>query len=170
MKIKQELRRFLRAHYSQGRELLLALSGGPDSQALFHLLVEFRYPFRVAHVDHAWRPESAKEAKALEELCRQHKIPFHLKTLNPDEMQGNLEDACRQERLSYFQELSTQWNCQAVVLGHHADDQAETVLKRLFEGASLEKLAGIRSVGRVSAPPSGIGQTSLTVPVQFRIN
>ncbi|MCH9609076.1 MAG: tRNA(Ile)-lysidine synthase [Chlamydiales bacterium] len=121
---------------------LLALSGGPDSIALFHLMVRAKVAFEVAHVDHGWREESYREAKELEQLCQKHQIPFHLKVL---EIKGvNLEDRCRQERLAFFKCLN-----QHVLVGHHADDQAETVLKRIFEGARLNKLKGLSVVSKV---------------------
>jgi len=96
--------------------------------------------FAVAHIDHGWREESASEAKALYELCKTHKVTFHLKKLNPAEAQGNLEAACRFERLKFFKELVALYGYQGVFLGHHKDDVSETVLKKVFEGARLDCL------------------------------
>lgn len=138
---------FLLKHYDSKRPLLLALSGGPDSLALFYMLLELGYPFAVAHVDHGWRPESGAEAAYLAKLAKDFKIPFHLKTLNPQLMRGNLEAACREERLQFFKSLCSEFNYQAVLTGHHADDRAETVLKRLFEGSRLTHLSGLQEVG-----------------------
>ncbi|MCE5316521.1 MAG: tRNA lysidine(34) synthetase TilS [Parachlamydia sp.] len=144
---------FLHLHYDPSRPLLLALSGGPDSLALLHLLIEHRrlHPlsFGLAHVDHGWRPESGDEARLLQQMARALELPFHLKRLHPKEMQGNLEAACRDERLKFFKELCRLHNYQAVLLAHHADDQTETVLKRVLEGVSLPYLSSMRPVSVV---------------------
>lgn len=143
MDLNKTLLDFLLAHCDQKHPLLLALSGGGDSMALFYLLIESGWPFEVAHVNHGWRAESGEEAAYLEQLCRTHQISFHLHHLYRDKMKGNLEDLARQGRLLFFRNLCTLHSFQGVLLGHHADDQAETVLKRIFEGASLPKLKGL---------------------------
>jgi tRNA(Ile)-lysidine synthase len=139
----EESLRFLEAP----RRVLLALSGGPDSMALFQVLTKQRLglDWAVAHVDHGWRKESAEEAIQLEALCRAHSIPFYLKTLDVESCTGNQEEHCRQERLRFFREICTQQGYQAVLMAHQMNDQAETVLKRVFEGASLIRTEGMRS-------------------------
>lgn len=143
--IEKELFPFLDAVYDPERPVLLALSGGVDSLALFYSLLDYcqkkDFMFAAAHVDHGWRQKSCEEAKALETLCNDNFVPFHLKTLDRAAMKGNLEEACRLERLSFFTELSGEHDYQAVILGHHADDMAEGVIKRMFEGVSLSKLS-----------------------------
>jgi len=133
--------------------VLIALSGGPDSMALLHMLLEYRKTnsviFGVAHIDHGWRDKSASEAKQLESLCLENHIPFHLKQIRPEEMKGNLEDACRDVRYQFFKQLCEEQGYQAVLLGHHMDDQAETVLKRVFEGARLERSGGMKEVASI---------------------
>jgi len=126
------------------RKTLLGLSGGPDSLALFFYLLEKGDPFGVAHVDHGWREESRDEAKELQALAEEYKIPFHLKRL--DAIKGNLENESRNERLKFFKEVCQQFGYEGVILGHHADDQAETVCKRIFEGAPLTKLGAMEEV------------------------
>lgn len=122
------------------RPVLLGLSGGADSLCLFRALLECGCPFAVAHIDHGWRPESGAEAEELKHMADLKKIPFHLKRLDPSCLRGNLEAACREERLQFFKELCLEYGYQAVLLGHHADDRAETVLKHVLEGASLPYL------------------------------
>lgn len=144
---------FLQQHYDPTRPVLLALSGGPDSLSLLHLLLRYRkknpLQLGVAHVDHHWRPESSGEAEVLRMVLERLKVPFHLKEIDPKKMEGNLEAACRQERLKFFHELCEKYKYQSVFLGHHADDQAETVLKRVLEGANLPYLAGLQPVNDV---------------------
>lgn len=144
--------KFLNSHCDWSRPVLIGLSGGPDSMALLHLLRECTQKkdlrIGVAHVNHCWRAESSYEAAQLEELVKNLGYSFHLKVLNPSELTGNLEDACRRERLAFFNELTHAYGYQAVILGHHRDDQAETVLKRFLEGASLVNLKGMEEIKR----------------------
>lgn len=144
-RILTTVKQFLISHSTKGRPLILGLSGGPDSLALFHLLHRcqkfFPLTLHIAHVDHGWRQESGQEAEQLQKEVESLGYRFHLHTL-----QGipSKEDIARQERLLFFRRLYDELQAQAVILGHHAGDQAETILKRIFEGASLEALSGIR--------------------------
>lgn len=144
----QVLDQFLLQYHLHQQSLLLALSGGPDSLCLFHCLLicqkKFSFSFHVAHVDHGWRAESAMEAAALQQLAQNYGIPFHTKKLDPHQLKGNLENACRQERQLFFAEICQKYHLQGVLLGHHRDDQAETVLKRLLEGSHWTNLIGLR--------------------------
>lgn len=141
---------FLKEHLDSARPVLLALSGGPDSLALLHVLDKIRkkLPLHIgiAHIDHAWREESAQEAEDLRKIVEKMGLRFHLKRLDISNLSGNLEAACRRERLKFYKELSQRDGYQAVLLAHHANDQAETVLKRVLEGAELSSLSGLRPV------------------------
>lgn len=141
---------FLRAHCRLEQPLLLALSGGADSLCLFHALLachkHLPVKFHVAHVDHGWRSESPCEAKALKQLADSHGIPYHFRTLDPALIIGNAEDYCRNQRILFFKELCLSYDFAGVLLGHHGDDQAETVLKRVLEGASLGRLSGLQPI------------------------
>lgn len=142
----EHLRRFLAYHAEGEAPLLLALSGGADSLCLFYALLKCQKPFHVAHVDHGWREESLEEARILEELAMGHKIPFHKKRLNPNELKhDNLENGCRIARYAFFRELSERHGFQGVLVGHHADDKAETILKRVLEGSHWSHFEGLRS-------------------------
>ncbi len=134
---------FLHENYRSG-PLLLALSGGPDSLALYDLLIQTNFPFIVAHVDHGWRKESAQEALTLKEMVEGDSIPFFQIQLKMDPLASNIEALARDERLLFFSTLYKQHSCRALLLAQHADDLAETVIKRVFEGATLSKLHGIR--------------------------
>ena len=149
MKIYKLLKKFLDHHTDRQKPLVCALSGGADSMCLFyHLqqLGQFYSELHVAHVDHGWRVESKKEAESLRQLADENGILFHLKVLDINRLRGNLEDTCRLERIKFFVDCAQNTGAQAVVLGHHADDQAETVLKRVLEGASLNKIPGIKAL------------------------
>ena len=147
--IVQTVKRFLKQNFRQGKTLLLGLSGGPDSLALLHLLIESQkglsFELHVAHVDHRWRKESCEEASFLKEYVQKLKIPFHLHTL----AEGcSSEQRAREERLLFFSSLVHKLESQALILGHHGDDQSETVLKRILEGASLSLMGGMTPSSR----------------------
>ncbi|WP_068467906.1 tRNA lysidine(34) synthetase TilS [Candidatus Protochlamydia phocaeensis] len=152
MPIVETVSAFLNRYCSVEEPLLLAFSGGPDSLCLFYSLLACQkirpFVFHVAHVDHGWRPGSGREAEYLRQLASQHGIPFHLTTLQPDSMQGNLEAACRDARYRFFNALCQKYGFQAVMLGHQSDDQAETVLKRIFEGSYWRNLSGLKEETR----------------------
>jgi len=146
--MEQHVTQFLQRHYDPAKPVLLALSGGPDSLALLHLLLRYRetapLTFGIAHVDHSWREESEKEALLLQALADKAKLPFHLKKLPKPTFLKNLEEEGRLKRLEFYREICRAHGYQAVLLAHHADDQAETVLKRVLEGASLPFLCGLK--------------------------
>ena len=127
------------------RRVLVAFSGGPDSQALlFALSLNKNIEIGVAHVDHGWRKESAREAADLKKQVEALGLPFYLKTLDPEKFIGNKEQVCREARYAFFKEICDREGYQAVFLGHHRDDLAETILKRILEGASIVAMGGIK--------------------------
>lgn len=148
--IRRTIYAFFQRQLNPAKALLLALSGGPDSRALLHLLIEYRkkvpFELHIAHIDHGWRSESQEEAKSLENLLRSLDCPFHLKVLKKEELKGNLEEACRDKRLEFFKELCQKYSFQGVVLGHHANDQAETILKKIFENSHLAQLSAMQEI------------------------
>lgn len=141
--MQQLEKKFLQFFENEKGPYLLALSGGPDSMALFHLLLRNGCDFSAAHIDHGWRKESGHEAEVLREMCRERNVPFYLKKLEISKKNNNLEDRARKQRLLFFRELCREKQFKGVLLAHHADDQAETVLKRVLEGASLARLRGL---------------------------
>lgn len=143
------LSKFFKERGYLGQPLLLAFSGGPDSLALLYLLKEskknFPLNFALAHVDHGWRKESEQEVEKIKCLAENLGLDLHLKKLDPVGSGENLEAVCREERLKFFSSLCREYGYEAVLLAHHADDLAETVLKRTFEGVTLPYLSSIRN-------------------------
>lgn len=141
----EKTKHYLETTLSKEKKYLLALSGGPDSMALFHLLFEGGWNFSVCHVDHGWRKESGDEAKKLEAMAKSHSIPFLLHQIDSKDLEkGNREDFYRQKRLLFFKQQYDAGGFDALFMGHHADDQVETILKRVFEGSYLTHLSGMK--------------------------
>lgn len=130
---------FLRVHWDQKRPILLGYSGGPDSKVLLYALLECGVKPSIAHVDHGWREESAHEAYLLKEEASRLGCPFFSTRLIPKEKS---EDEARIGRYGFFSEVVS--SHAALLLAHTADDLAETVLKRVLEGANLSSLGSMQ--------------------------
>lgn len=140
---------FLKSKNASNQPILMGYSGGCDSKALLYLSLEcsllFKFPLHVAHIDHGWREESGKQAKMLQEEVEGLGLDFHLKVLRFEDFEKkNLEQQGRERRLLFFKELYQKLDCQALLLAHQAEDQAEVVLKRICEGAHLTSLRGMQ--------------------------
>lgn len=137
---------FLDQQLATDRPCLLALSGGPDSMALLYLLIAYQkkrpnFSFHIAHVNHNYRKESNQEAEYLGQLSDKYNLVYHETVLEP--IHRDLENSFRKKRYQFFIDLHQKWNFEALLTAHHRDDQVETVLKRILEGAAIYKLTGI---------------------------
>nr|WP_318248317.1 tRNA lysidine(34) synthetase TilS [Novosphingobium percolationis] len=137
--------RDLAALRPEGRARLgLAVSGGPDSVALLLLMHEVApHDFAVATVDHGLRPESAHEAGAVAALCAARAIPHTTLTLALAPGTG-VQERARAARYAALGDWAGREGLAALVVAHHADDQAETLAMRLNRGAGVRGLAGMR--------------------------
>lgn len=137
----------------KGKRLLVGVSGGPDSLALLNFLWEEQQLHRdfymiVANVDHMFRGvESFNEAKFVESFCAGKDIPFRMKRINVPEYikktGKSSEVAGRECRYQFFAEVMNECQLTHLTLGHHGDDQIETMLMRLTRGSSGTARAGI---------------------------
>jgi len=128
------------------RRIGLAVSGGPDSLALLLLAAAAR-PGRVeaATVDHGLRPESASEAAMVAGLCAGLGVPHRTLPADwPEPPSANVQAAARAMRYRLLNEWAIERGLAAVATGHHADDQAETLLMRMLRGAGVGGLGGTR--------------------------
>lgn len=147
----KQVAEFLKRHWDQKSPLLLACSGGTDSKALLYVLYESRVNLHVAHVDHGWRAKSAEEAEKLKKEVASLGYPFHSTRLVPSGK--NREAAARQKRIEFFRSLFEKFPFQALLLAHQAEDLAETVLKRILEGAHLSSAGGMQSLSHLENLP-----------------
>ncbi|WGH79376.1 tRNA lysidine(34) synthetase TilS [Jannaschia ovalis] len=122
----------------------IAISGGGDSTALLLLAQEAGHPLRAATVDHGLRDSSAAEARAVAGLCDARGIPndILILSLNPGPA---LQARARDARYAALADWARAQDLAAVLLGHSADDVAETLLMRLADGAGLDGLARMRA-------------------------
>ena len=140
--MKEKIESFLNDHLRGAHPVLLGFSGGGDSLALAYLLHDLHIPVHLAHFDHGWREESRKEADDLKIWAQQMELPFYAERWEKPEPS---ELRARNARYAFFENLFEKHTYQALVLAHHADDQAETVLKRLLEGAHFHNFKAMQS-------------------------
>ncbi|MCS6856733.1 MAG: tRNA lysidine(34) synthetase TilS [Sandaracinaceae bacterium] len=129
-----------------GDRILVAVSGGPDSMALFHALFRLRhtlgFEIEAATVDHGLRPTSAKEHEAVAEHIRSHGIRCAVLSLGLKDGPA-LQERARKARYQALFEEAQRVKASHVAVGHTLDDQAETVLARLLRGSGIRGLAAI---------------------------
>ncbi|HSV94084.1 MAG TPA: tRNA lysidine(34) synthetase TilS, partial [Desulfobacterales bacterium] len=137
-----------------GDAVLVAVSGGADSTALLHLLhgraERLGLRLGVGHLDHGLRPESAAEALAVERLAGRLGLAAHIERADVQRLRHRLgtsiETAAREARYDFLRRTAGSHGYRKVALGHHADDNAETLLLHLLRGSGRSGLGGIRAV------------------------
>lgn len=126
---------------SRQKRWLAGVSGGADSVALLHLLVERGFSkVIVCHLDHGLRGRaSTEDAKFVQRLAAKLGVEFASGRVDVarrmHERSESLETAARQARHGFFAECARKYRCPRVLLAHHAGDQAETVLWNLLRGS-----------------------------------
>jgi tRNA(Ile)-lysidine synthase len=135
----------------RGEKVLVAVSGGPDSLALLHLLWEIREELGISlvvgHLNHGLRPEAEKEKSFVRKAAARLEIPFHSKRADVRAWQRarnlSLQEAAREVRYAFLLAAARKHRATKVALGHTADDQAESMIMRFLRGAGTRGLAGI---------------------------
>ena len=148
----------------EANKLLVAVSGGPDSVALVHLLEGADYSLELAHFDHALRESSAEDAEFVGSLAATLTLPFHTERTEVAAVAKakgwNVEDGARRLRYGFLTRTAKRVGAQAVVTGHTQDDQAETVLMQLLRGAAYA--SGMKRVqGKVVRPLLNVSRGAL---------
>ncbi len=156
--LTQQLLKTIRKQQSlrAGDRVIAAVSGGADSVALLKLLLELRAELgivlSVAHVNHKLRAEeSDADARFVAELAKRHELELHScdAPVDPSSASG-IEAAARELRYAFFRRLATKdgpgdskATANKIATAHTLDDQAETVLLRIFRGTGIRGLSGI---------------------------
>jgi tRNA(Ile)-lysidine synthase len=148
-----------------GETVLIAVSGGADSTALFYLMsrlaAEWRLRLHVLHVDHHLRPDSQRDADAVITLASRLGVPADVVDVEVARV-GSLEDAARRARYAALDATAGRVGAHRIALGHTADDQAETVLMRVLSGSGLRGLAAMAPVrGAIIRPLLGLRRPAL---------
>lgn len=129
-------------------DIALALSGGIDSMVLYHLLTsEYKHTYRtltVIHVNHNVREASEEEAAYIKSMTQHERIRCEMTKLDFED--GFSQEAGRIKRYEFFQSVLKDLNINYLLMGHHKDDQYETVLQQLLTGRHLYGNLGIPGI------------------------
>ncbi len=147
--------------------LIIGLSGGADSVALLHVLVDLGYTCRPAHCNFQLRGEESERDEQFA-MARAHALGLPIETIRFDTSQYarehklSIEMAARELRYRWFEELRLQHRAAHIAVGHHADDNIETVLLNLIRGTGLKGLTGMQAAnGYVIRPLLGVNRQDI---------
>jgi tRNA(Ile)-lysidine synthetase-like protein len=141
--------------FTSGDKVIVAVSGGPDSLCLLHILYKLKERLNislyVAHVNHCLRGnESDEDEKFVKEFCKKINVEFRSIKVDINKVASKYNLSCetagRKIRYEFFEELKSQFGAQKIAVAHNANDQAETVLMRIMRGTGLDGLTGIKPV------------------------
>jgi tRNA(Ile)-lysidine synthase len=141
-----------------GAKLIVGVSGGADSVALLHVLLQLHYSCVVAHCNfHLRGNESDEDVQFVGQLCEKWNIPFEtidFDTKNKAKERGiSIEMAARDLRYAWFEALRQRHQAVAVAIAHHLDDSIETFFINLARGTGLRGLVGIQALqGNIIRP------------------
>lgn len=155
---------YIQQHHmiQQGDRIVLGFSGGPDSVALLHLLLEYRekaaFELCALHVNHNLRGEEAlRDADFTKEFCRQRQVEYICVSrdvaalAHAEGMSG--EEAGRVARHQALCQHMKEWKGNKIALAHHKNDEAETMIHHLCRGSGLTGLCGIYPVQQEKIRP-----------------
>jgi tRNA(Ile)-lysidine synthase len=162
--LAENLNRALRKSESltPGERVGVAVSGGADSVALLHLLLEMREQagivLSVAHFNHKLRGKASDaDENFVRKLAAEHGLEFFVAhediAARAKRERGNLEEVARKARYAFFEKLVREERIAKIAVAHTADDQAETVMAHILRGTGLAGLGGIHpQAGAVFRP------------------
>lgn len=152
--LEKKVRAFLQRRDIEmnNKRVLIGVSGGPDSLALLNYFSGIKSLFNLhivaAHVDHMFRgEESLEDAKYVQQFCEERNIPFEMEQIDvPSFIKKtgkSSQTAARECRYDFYKRIMKLHNIDYLALGHHGDDQIETILMRLTRGSTGKARAGI---------------------------
>jgi tRNA(Ile)-lysidine synthase len=151
--------------------VLVAVSGGPDSLCLLHVLWTEREArglggVEVAHLDHGLRgTESAAEAEWVAEWCRERGIVCHVGRADvaASKRGRSVQEAARAARYEFLEQTAVRIGADKIATGHTRDDQAETVLANILRGTGMDGLRGIPAMRELAGQRGRIVRPLLDV-------
>lgn len=150
------------ANHPPTKRYLIGVSGGRDSVVLLHVLHGLGYrKLVVCHVNHGLRGRaSTQDAVFVKKLAQRLGLEFEGIKADvaalAETRKASIETTAREVRLEFFAEMARRHRCPRVLLAHHAEDQAETVLMRVLRGTGIGGLGGMAEETTVT-----VGKTKL---------
>lgn len=143
--------KYLNELIKENDKVVVAVSGGPDSMFLLHLLCNIKknknYKLIVAHINHNVRKESADEKLKIEDYCKINNIIFEYLKIEkyPKE---NFHDYARKVRYNFFDNIVNKYKAKYLLTAHHGDDLMETILMRIVRGSSFNGYSGFNKISK----------------------
>lgn len=134
---------------AEGQRVLLAVSGGRDSVVLCHLFAQSGIGFGIAHCNFNLRPhECDRDEQFVRRLAESYGVQFHLARFDTlsyaKDNRLSVEEAARQLRYDFFEQVRSESGYDLIATAHHADDAVETFFINLLRGTGISGLHGIK--------------------------
>lgn len=137
----------------KGDNIVIGVSGGPDSICLLHILnllkEKLGIQIFVAHINHMIRKEADKETEYVQDFCKKLGVQCFVKKIDVQkiakEQKIGTEEAGRNIRYAFFQEVLEKLNANKIATAHNANDKAETVILNILRGSGTSGLKGIEA-------------------------
>lgn len=143
-KLKKELK------IANQTPIVIAFSGGMDSVCLLNLFWKYNKNLIVAHFNHSLRDTAERDEIFSRKTAQELKLPFVTEkadvTSYANEKRLSIEEAARKLRYEFLYRVAQGYGSEYIAVGHHADDQVETVFMHLFRGSGLSGLSGMREI------------------------
>jgi tRNA(Ile)-lysidine synthase len=149
-KVKSAIKKY--GMIEKGDRIVVAVSGGPDSMALLTCLNFLSYEYDIhlfiAHLNHGIRQEHAdRDEQFVRQISQNMGIPFESKRIHVPSLKRNsgksLEEIGREERYRFLINVTNHFGAQKIALGHHLQDQTETIVMNFLRGSGSEGLKGM---------------------------
>ena len=143
------------ANLRENEPVLLAFSGGADSSALLHLLVndarENGFTVHAAHFNHGIRGDEAeRDASFCKSVAEKYGIPFHLEKGDVPSLarshKNSIEQEAREQRYAFFEKVMRENGIRLLLTAHHAEDNIESILLHTLRGSGIAGLCGIKEL------------------------
>lgn len=157
--------------FKKGEVIGVAVSGGVDSMSLLHYLNSIKDEFDIEvvaiNVDHSIREASAEESAYVQNYCKENRIrcyKFKVDSIKiAKENKVCLEEGARIGRYGVFDSLLQKEIVDKICLGHHLQDQAETILLNIFRGSGLNGASGMEFIrGKYLRPMLNTNKIEIT--------
>lgn len=134
----------------ENETVIVAVSGGPDSMALLHILWQNsqnrNYKVVCTHINHNVRKESEEEKRFVENFCLEKNIKFEYRKIEAYKKNVFTEEEAREKRYAIFHEIVEKYKAKYLFTAHHGDDLIETILMRITRGSTLRGYSGFPQV------------------------
>lgn len=136
---------------SKNDKIVVAVSGGPDSMCLLHILLtlrkEYNLELNVAHVNHMIRENAILDEEYVKDFCQKNNLNFFVKKVDVHELSQKdrigTEEAGRKARYEFFNEVKEMTSSNKIAIAHNKNDKVETIFLNLIRGTGTYGLIGI---------------------------